>query len=108
MTDRRFRMDSISFLAWLAHEGGPQLPSVVGLVAVALGSVVIVRRAPRTSAGLAVSVAFLSFVFFAFNIVGFCNYYYFVIGALCCGIAAAAPQPGGTGDEQETNENHQR
>ena len=35
---------------------------------------------------------FTSLGFFAFNKQAFCNYYFFVIGAMCCAIAACADQ----------------
>ena len=35
----------------------------------------------------------LLLAFFAFNKQAFCNYYHFVIGALCCAVAVATPGP---------------
>jgi hypothetical protein len=49
-----------------------------------------VRKLPRTPATFALTVAFTFLVFFAFNKQAFCNYYHFVIGALCCAIGAAS------------------
>jgi len=46
-------------------------------------------RAPRAPAGFAASLALISLAFFAFNKQAFCNYYFFVIGAMCCGVACA-------------------
>jgi hypothetical protein len=44
-------------------------------------------RLPSTPAGFAAAVALNSFAFFAFNKQAFCNYYFFVIGALCVALA---------------------
>jgi hypothetical protein len=89
--EQNFRMDALTYLAWVAHLGGPRLPSLLGLLAAALASVVLIRRAPETPAGYAASVGIVNFVFFAFNIVDLTNHYYFVFGAFCCAIAAAEP-----------------
>jgi hypothetical protein len=45
-------------------------------------------RAPRTPAGFAAAVAVTFTVFFAFSKQAFGNYYFFVIGALACALAA--------------------
>jgi len=45
-------------------------------------------RAPRTPAGFALSLGFILLAFFAFNKQAFCNYYFFVIGAMCCAVGA--------------------
>ena len=37
----------------------------------------------------AAALAFASLAAFAFGRKAFCNYYFFVIGALCCAVAAA-------------------
>ena len=50
-------------------------------------------RAPRTPAGFALAVALTFLVFFAFNKQAFVNYYFFLVGALCCALAAAGPEP---------------
>ena len=47
---------------------------------------------PRTPAGFAGGVALVYFAFFAFNKQAFENYYFFVIGALCCAVALT-PEP---------------
>jgi hypothetical protein len=96
-----FRWDSLSYIVWWGFHGhGEQvkLPNYAILPAamaslVALG--LAIWRSPRTAAGFAASLALLSLAFFAFNKQAFCNYYFFVIGALCCAIAASARQPRG-------------
>jgi hypothetical protein len=84
-----FREDALSVLVPLARAGLPRalgsvLPLGLAVTAVALA----LRRCPRTPAGWALALAFVYLVFFAFNKQAFCNYYFFVIGALCCAIAA--------------------
>ena len=50
--------------------------------------------APRTAAGFAGSVGLVMLVFFAFSKQAFANYYFFVIGALCCAAAVSVgPRP---------------
>lgn len=87
-----FRREALSFLAWLAEQGGPQLPSAVALVAALAGCALALWRAPRTIAGFAMSMTFVYLLFFSFNKQAFCNYYFFVIGAAC--IAASAGNDG--------------
>lgn len=94
-----FRWDALSYIVWWGFHGhGEQvklagyalLPSLVAAL-VALG--LSLWRSPRTPAGFAASLALLSLAFFAFNKQAFCNYYFFVIGALCCATAAAKCDP---------------
>jgi hypothetical protein len=90
-----FRVDALSFLSALVRAGGPPLawaPLVLGPLAAALA----LWRAPRTPAGFAAAVAFTFLVFFAFNKQAFCNYYFFVIGALAVSVGAAERYPAST------------
>ena len=50
-------------------------------------------RAPRSPAGFAAATAVTYVTFFALNKQAFCNYYFFVVGALCCGVASADDEP---------------
>lgn len=90
-----FRADALSYLAWWAQTRGEppstSLAFMAALVAVGLG----LWRAPRTPAGFAASVSLAYLAFFAFNKQAFANYYYFVIGALCCAVAATQAPDGG-------------
>jgi hypothetical protein len=95
-----FRTDALSYLAALANWKGVVLPAGVAFVAMAVVEVLALLRAPRTPAGFAASMGLAFLVFFAFNKQAFANYYYFVIGAFACAIAAAAapldgPPPAG-------------
>ena len=87
-----FRRDALSFLTALfpAHLG----QWIVLPFAMTAGVwVTILRLRAAVTFPLAIGLAF--FVFFAFNKQAFLNYYYLVIGCLCCAIAA--------GDARETS-----
>lgn len=90
-----FRWDALSFIVWWGFHGhGDQvkLPNYAVLpaaVALLIALAIALRRSPRTPAGFAASLALLSLAFFAFNKQAFCNYYFFVIGAICCAISAS-------------------
>jgi len=104
-----FRPDSLSYLALFRAVADIQPPSWVGLALMMPASVWAARRAARTPAGFAVAVSFAYLIFFAFSKQAFCNYYFFIVGVMCCSVAAsryrdeeisvtgdrAAPEPGG-------------
>ena len=48
----------------------------------------VMWRTPNHAAGFAGGLALSTFVLFAMGSKAFCNYYFFVIGALCCTLAA--------------------
>lgn len=87
-----FRMDALSYLAWLAHGGGPRLPAVIGFVMVVPATLLAIWRGARTPAGFAAAVALIYFAFFAFSKQAFLNYYFFILGAMCCAVAATLPR----------------
>jgi hypothetical protein len=86
-----FREDALSFLVPLARVLGTTPAAWVAFALAAGAAFVAARRLPRTASGFATAIAFTFLVFFAFNKQAFCNYYHFVIGALCCAVAAARP-----------------
>ena len=97
-TQEPFRMDSLSFLSWAAHNGygrGTFLWAVGSAVAAAVIGIVATHNTP---AGFAASVTLTTFLMFAFGSKAFCNYYFFVIGALCATLAAY-PASGLSDDE---------
>ena len=49
-------------------------------------------RFPRTPFAFAGAISLMFLVFFAFNKQAFCNYYFFVIGGMCCAVAASEPK----------------
>jgi len=93
-----FRHDALSYLAWWSRDGSPPLNPALSLVAWALSCGLALWRAPRTPTGFAASVALSFGAFFAFNKQAFCNYYFFVVGALFLAVAASkgfeGPAPG--------------
>lgn len=96
-----FRWDALSYLTWYAFGHGPPsdrmtvlLPALASVLAMAF----CLWRAARTPAGFAGSVGLVLLVFFAFSKQAFANYYFFVIGALCCAAAVTgAPSSSGNG-----------
>lgn len=87
-TQEPFRMDSLSYLSWAAHQGwgrGTFLWAVGSAIAAAIVGIIATHNTP---AGFAASVTLTTFLMFAFGSKAFCNYYFFVIGALCTTLAA--------------------
>ncbi|NTX40974.1 hypothetical protein HUA78_41755 [Myxococcus sp. CA033] len=89
-----FRTESLSYLAaWVARGHAPP-PIWIPFVAVALVLGLSLWRAPRSPSGFAAATALTYATFFAFNKQAFCNYYYFVVAALCLAVASARlPSP---------------
>lgn len=88
-----FRVDSLSYLSWAAREGMGQGSFVWAVGAAIVAAAVSLAATRNTPGGFAASVAFTAFAMFAFGSKAFCNYYFFVIGALCCGTATCASPP---------------
>jgi hypothetical protein len=84
-----FRDDALSYLAAAFHATGWQGPAWIAFALAGATLVLCLRTCPRTPAGFAAALAVVCFVFFAFGKQAFCNYYHFVIGALCCAAGAA-------------------
>jgi len=84
------RSDALSYAAALARAGLPA-PNWLAFVALVPILALALWRGARGPAGFATAVAALYFVFFVLNKQAFCNYYFFALGALCCGIAATQP-----------------
>lgn len=89
-TKEPFRIDSLSFASWAARAGWGEASWVWaiggGIVALAFAS----WRSPNTVTGLFASVALATLGLFTLGSKAFCNYYVFIIGALCCAVAASA------------------
>lgn len=95
-----FRPEALSYLGrWAGPyvEGTPAPPPPFGPgVAFAVAGLVgalALWRLPRTPSGFALATSALFLAFFALNKQAFANYYFFVIGALCVAVAAAASPP---------------
>jgi hypothetical protein len=82
-----FRMDSLSIVSWAARAGWGQASWLWSVGAGLLVSGICLWRTPNTTGGLAASVALIFLAFFAFGSKAFCNYYFFVIGAMALAIA---------------------
>ena len=87
-----FRPDTLTYLAVVPGDWGPRL-SVLGSLVLLPAALLVLWRAPRTPSGFAASLAFMLMAFFAFSRQGGGNYYFAVIGALCCAVAASQWQP---------------
>ena len=85
-----FRTDSLSFLIWADRNDmgrGSFMWAIGAAIAAAVVSLFTTRNTPS---GFAASAAITMFAMFVLGSKAFCNYYYFVIGAMCCAIAAFA------------------
>jgi hypothetical protein len=85
-----FRIDALSFASCLARQGIVELPSWVGFAALVPASFACLWRLPRTPAAYAGAVASTLLPFFLLGIQAFCNYFFFLIAALCTAVAATA------------------
>ena len=91
-----FRIDALSYLAWMGEafwSPGAIVLIPFALLLVAMALTLLKRR----SIGFASAVGFCFLIFFAFSKQAFANYYFFVIGAMACGMVermpGAAPVP---------------
>ena len=84
-----FRMDSLSLLAWMAGQGMPTPGVVATLAAGATGVGLALWRLPRTAGGFAAGMAIATLLLFLFGKKAFCNYYFFVLGAMAVAVAAS-------------------
>lgn len=65
--------------------------ATMGFLMLIPSGLLVLCSAARTPAGFPASTALVYVLFFAFNRQAFANYYYLVIGAMCCAIAATRP-----------------
>ena len=82
-----FRNEALSFLSWWANRGHEQPSALISFVTAGLASALGVWRLPRTAAGFSMAIVLTFFAFFVFNKQAFCNYYFFVLGALYVAVA---------------------
>ena len=85
-----FRTDSLSFLIWADRNDMGRGSFVWAIVAAIVAAVVSLFTTRNTPSGFATSAAITMFAMFVLGSKAFCNYYYFVIGAMCCAVAAFA------------------
>ena len=86
-----FRPDALSVLSWWTSRGHDAPSALVAFAMAASASAIAVWRLPRTPAGFAMVTAVTFFAFFVFNKQAFCNYYFFVVGALYATVSAWRP-----------------
>jgi predicted branched-subunit amino acid permease len=72
------------------------LPLWTGFAIAFLALVLAAWRSPRTPAGFAASASIVFFAFFSFAKQAFCNYYFMILGAICCAVAALHSPPRST------------
>ena len=85
-----FRGDALSYLVWIAETFKVRRPTAlwtVGSLLVALA--IVMKRGDDSAASVAGSLAFVTLATFAFGKKAFCNYYFLVIGLLCCAVAVS-------------------
>lgn len=82
------RLEALSYAAMYARMFG-QFPSQY-IPFVVLGAVLLImwHYGARSPAGFAIAMALCLGLFFAFSKQAFCNYYFLVVGILCCALAA--------------------
>jgi hypothetical protein len=84
-----FRADALSYLAYFAKSAVDHPPTVLAFAAAASAWGIALPKASRSPSGFAAALALVFLAFFAFNKQAFCNYYYFVIGAVACALGAS-------------------
>jgi hypothetical protein len=93
-TREPFRGDSLSVLSWAAREGWGNGSFWWAIGAALIALVVGLLGTPNTASGFAAAVALSCLAMFVFGSKAFCNYYYYVIGALCCAVTAGLDTAG--------------
>ena len=87
-TKEPFRIDSLSFVSWAARAGWGEGSFIWAGATAVVALAFVLTWLPNTAAGFVGGLALASFATFAMGSKAFCNYYFFVVGALCCAIAA--------------------
>lgn len=91
-TKEPFRIDSLSFVSGAARAGWGEASWVWAVAGGVVSLAMAIWRSPNTAGGFCAGVALATLGFFALGSKAFCNYYIFVIGALCCAVAACAAE----------------
>ena len=87
-----FRTDALSFLIWADNKGFGRGNFLWAVGAAVLAAILSLFTTKNTPSGFAASAAITMFTMFVLGSKAFCNYYYFVIAAMCIALAAfAAP-----------------
>ena len=85
-----FRTDSLSFLIWADRNGYGRGSFMWAVGAAVIAAVISLFTTRNTPSGFATATAITMFAMFAMGSKAFCNYYYFVLGAMCIALAAFA------------------
>ncbi|HVT88282.1 MAG TPA: hypothetical protein VHD56_05485 [Tepidisphaeraceae bacterium] len=86
-----YRHDALSFLArWGSNKPDWQGPFWLAFATLAIAVAGCIWRLPRSAQNFVAAFALCFFAFFAFNKQAFANYYYLVLGAICCAIGSAS------------------
>jgi hypothetical protein len=89
-----FRIDSLSYMSWAARHGWDTGGGFIWAIGAALLTIVFgMLVTPNNAASVCLCLAVTTFATFAFGSKAFCNYYFFVAGALCCAAVACTPNP---------------
>ena len=80
------RRDEISYAAYAARNGWFVLPIWLPFLWLPVGIYLGLRKAPRSAAGFAAASALTLITFFALSKQGAANYYFLVLGMLCCSL----------------------
>ena len=94
-----FRLDALTYLAWLAQTMGVEAPQWLAFAAAVPALALVLWKCPSTPSGFAAATALVYFVFFSLGKQAFCNYYFFLVGTLCCSVAATLPSPNVNADQ---------
>lgn len=98
------REDALSYLLWYywhVDKEAAKAMTWLPYAGVAVMSVLSLWIWPRNAGGFAAAMAMIYFAFFVLNRQAFCNYYFLVIGAMCCAMAtldepaSGEPDPSG-------------
>jgi hypothetical protein len=84
------RADALSYLSRSAN-----IPAWAPFAFTAIAMLFCLWRCPRNPAGFAAGLSLTLFAFFATNKQAFCNYYFMVLAAMCCALAALPGLPAG-------------
>lgn len=85
-----FRTDALSFLIWADRSGYGRGNFLWAVGAAVIAAVVSLFTTRNTPSGFAAAAAITMFAMFVMGSKAFCNYYYFVIAAICIAVGAFA------------------
>lgn len=86
------RLDALTYLAMYTRITNVEPSQWIGFAVLVFCFYWTWRFFPRTPAGFSSAFAFCLLTFFAFSKQAFCNYYYLVIGMICCTVSSFNPE----------------